>query len=51
MGKKFEKEKDEPVISKCLTSEDRGDEDCEEEEEDRKKNGEVKKEDSITKDG
>ncbi len=52
---KIEKEKDEPVIYKCLTSADRGDEGCEEEEEeeegDRKKNGEVKKEDSIRKDG
>lgn len=53
-GGKIEKEKDEPVIYKCLTSADRGDEGCEEEDEeegDRKKNGEVKKEDNIRKDG
>lgn len=51
-GRKIEKETDEPVIYKCLTSADRGDEGCEAKEEgDRKKNGEVKKEDSIVKDG
>lgn len=46
-GGKIEKEIDEPVIYKCLTSADRGVEACEEEEEegDGKKNGEVKKED------
>lgn len=52
-GGKIEKEKDEPVVYKCLTSADRGDEGCEEEEEeeeeDRKKNDEVKKEDNIRK--
>lgn len=49
MGGKIEKEKDEPVIYKCLTSADRGDEGCEEKEEDgdRKRNGEVQKEDNI----
>lgn len=43
------------MIYKCLTSADRRDKGCEEEEEeeerDRKKNGEVKKQDSIRKDG
>ena len=52
LGGKTEKEKDEPVVYKCLTRADRGDERCEEEEqEDREKNGEVKKEDNIRRDG
>lgn len=36
--RKIEKEKDEPLIYKCLTREDRGDEGCKEEAGDRKKN-------------
>lgn len=46
-GGNIEKEKDEPVIYKCLTNADRGVQIYEEKEEegDRKKNGEVKKED------